>query len=54
MDANTDRDARIVRKLEAMLADWDREGGETYLEFAERLLRRVREEDAHGLPKKDM
>lgn len=32
----------LLRKLEAMLADWDSDGGETYLDFAKRIICRKR------------
>jgi|GEM_PF-7077326 len=53
MDAITDGDEVLIRKMETAIAEWD--GGrsdENYLELAERLLRLVRMEDAKHLSEK--
>jgi hypothetical protein len=52
MDANFSEDESIIRRLEAALARWDRDGEETYRELAINLLRLVRIENKKNIPEK--
>jgi hypothetical protein len=45
-------DQRLVREIEEILGRWDGDGDETYLELAERLIRRIRIDDKKGVPEK--
>lgn len=45
----SERDNLVIRRLEAALAAWDRDGEETYLELAERLFRLFRMENPENI-----